>query len=418
MTEPSLHAKYERLVSAVQELSLARDLESVMKIVRVVARELTGADGATFILKDRDLCFYADEDAISPLWKGNRFPMENCISGWVMRNRSAVTISDIYLDSRIPHDAYRPTFVKSLAVVPIRTMDPIGAIGNYWATNYTPRDEELNLLHSLADTTAVALENIRVYQDLEQRVKERTLQLEEANNKLAATNAELETIAYSLSHDLRSPLRTIKINVGMLAERLQGNTDEETLHLAGKISRKVSTMQNLVSDLLTMFQVGKQDLKKTNVQQADMIREIVDEFREAESPRKILLELPENLPEAFVDTTLIRQVWVNLISNAVKYSKPKPETVIRIGFQLQENSTTYFVEDNGEGFDMSHYDKIFQPFQRLHSTSQFEGAGVGLAIVDRIIQRHDGKLWATSQLGKGSIFYFSIPREKQLCLPH
>ena len=283
MTEPSLHAKYERLVSAVQELSLARDLESVMKIVRVVARELTGADGATFILKDRDLCFYADEDAISPLWKGNRFPMENCISGWVMRNRSAVTISDIYLDSRVPHDAYRPTFVKSLAVVPIRTMDPIGAIGNYWATNYTPRDEELNLLHSLADTTAVALENIRVYQDLEQRVKERTLQLEEANNKLAATNAELETIAYSLSHDLRSPLRTIKINVGMLAERLQGNTDEETLHLAGKISRKVSTMQNLVSDLLTMFQVGKQDLKKTNVQQADMIREIVDEFREAES---------------------------------------------------------------------------------------------------------------------------------------
>ena len=411
MTEPSSQ-KYERLVSAVQELSLARDLDSVMKIVRVVARELTGADGATFILREKDLCFYADEDAISPLWKGNRFPIENCISGWVMKNRTPVAIADIYQDSRVPHDAYRPTFVKSLAVVPIRTINPLGAIGNYWATHHTPQEAELNLLRSLADTTAVALENIQVYQDLEQRVKDRTTQLEEVNGKLAASNAELETIAYSLSHDLRSPLRTIMINVGMLTERLQGNTDDETILLANKISRKVTTMQHLVTDLLTMFQAGKQDLKKTEVQQADMIQEIVDEFREAESPRTILLELPQNLPEAFVDATLIRQVWVNLISNAIKYSKLKPETKIRIGFQLQDNSTVYSIEDNGEGFDMSQYYKIFQPFQRLHSTAQFEGAGVGLAIVDRIIQRHEGKLWATSQVGKGSTFYFSIPREK------
>ena len=204
MTEPSSQ-KYERLVSAVQELSLARDLDSVMKIVRVVARELTGADGATFILREKDLCFYADEDAISPLWKGNRFPIENCISGWVMKNRTPVAIADIYQDSRVPHDAYRPTFVKSLAVVPIRTINPLGAIGNYWATHHTPQEAELNLLRSLADTTAVALENIQVYQDLEQRVKDRTTQLEEVNGKLAASNAELETIAYSLSHDLRSP---------------------------------------------------------------------------------------------------------------------------------------------------------------------------------------------------------------------
>jgi len=111
----------ERLVAAVQELSLARDLDGVMRVVRRVARELCGADGATFVLRDNGKCFYADEDAIEPLWKGRRFPMETCISGWAMLHREAVTIEDIYVDPRIPIDAYRPTFVKSLAMVPIRT---------------------------------------------------------------------------------------------------------------------------------------------------------------------------------------------------------------------------------------------------------------------------------------------------------
>ncbi len=126
----------QRLVSAVQELSLARDLETVMRIVRKVARELCGADGATFVLRDGDKCFYADEDAIAPLWKGKRFPLEACISGWAMMHREAVTIEDIYADARIPHDAYRPTFVKSLAMVPIRVADPLGAIGAYWARQH------------------------------------------------------------------------------------------------------------------------------------------------------------------------------------------------------------------------------------------------------------------------------------------
>ena len=128
---------------------------------------MTGADGATFVLRDGDFCFYADEDAISPLWKGQRFPMETCISGWAMNNRLPVAIEDIYADDRIPHEAYRPTFVKSLAMVPIRTLDPVGAIGNYWADSHQPTKEELELLQALADTTAVALENVHVYEELE-----------------------------------------------------------------------------------------------------------------------------------------------------------------------------------------------------------------------------------------------------------
>jgi hypothetical protein len=128
-----------RLVQAVQELSLTRSLPEVQRIVRTAARELTGCDGASFVLRDDDKCYYADENAIAPLWKGSRFPLEACVSGWAMLNRDSAVIPDIYRDVRVPHEAYRPTFVKSLVMVPIRKLDPIGAIGNYWANERTAR---------------------------------------------------------------------------------------------------------------------------------------------------------------------------------------------------------------------------------------------------------------------------------------
>lgn len=168
----------EQLVDVVQSLSLARDLATVMEIVRHAARRLTGADGATFVLRDNDKCFYAEEDAISPLWKGQRFPMSACISGWAMINRQPAVIEDIYADPRIPADAYRPTFVRSLAMVPIRTIDPVGAIGNYWATQHLPSPEQVKVLQALADITAVTMENVRVYEELEQRVRQRTSELQ------------------------------------------------------------------------------------------------------------------------------------------------------------------------------------------------------------------------------------------------
>lgn len=184
-----VHAKSAaHLVGVIQELSLARDLPTIQRIVRTAARQLTGADGATFVLRDNGKCFYADEDAIEPLWKGMRFPMEICISGWAMLNRTPAVIPDIYVDARIPVEAYRPTFVKSLAMVPIRTLDPIGAIGNYWAQPHEPTEEEVSILHALADTTAVAMENVRVYGELEDRVRQRTQELE-------AANAEIQRLA-------------------------------------------------------------------------------------------------------------------------------------------------------------------------------------------------------------------------------
>lgn len=173
-----------RLVQAVQELSLARDLPQIQKIVRKAARELTGCDGATFVLRDNGHCYYADEDAIAPLWKGKRFPLEMCISGWAMINRKPAVIPDIYVDARIPHDAYRPTFVNSLVMVPIRSLDPIGAIGNYWADSHPVTQEEVELLQSLADSTAIAMENVQIFGELEERVRMRTAELQSAKEAI------------------------------------------------------------------------------------------------------------------------------------------------------------------------------------------------------------------------------------------
>ncbi|MFS3128609.1 diguanylate cyclase domain-containing protein [Nocardioides sp. Bht2] len=165
----------ERLLDAVQALSMAPDLTEVQRIVATTARQLVGCDGVSFVLRDGDLCFYADEDAISPLWKGSRFPMSACISGWVMHNRTPAVIPDIYVDDRIPHDAYRPTFVQSLAMLPVRSLDPIAAIGAYWATEHTATPEELNLLQGLANAASIALDKVDVHRQLDQAVELRAL---------------------------------------------------------------------------------------------------------------------------------------------------------------------------------------------------------------------------------------------------
>jgi hypothetical protein len=155
------------LVGTVQRLSLAHSLEEIQEIVRVAARRLTGADGAAFVIRAGDYCYFADEDAITPMWKGQRLPLRSCIAGWAMLNGHPAAIEDIYADERVPHEPYRATLVKSVAVVPIRQHDPIGAITNFWTSRHRATASELGALQALADSTAVAMENVRINQELE-----------------------------------------------------------------------------------------------------------------------------------------------------------------------------------------------------------------------------------------------------------
>lgn len=403
MSYISTNRSIERLVVAIQELSLARDLDAVMHIVRTVARELTGADGATFVLREGDFCFYADEDAISPLWKGSRFPIQTCISGWAMINRKAAVIEDIYADERIPADAYRPTFVKSLAMVPIRTIDPIGAIGNYWADRRLPTEEEVTWLQSLADITAVTLENVQVYAELEQRVKDRTAQLLTANK-------ELEAFSYSVSHDLRAPLRAIHGYLEILIEDYGVTLDEGATKLVNRVITSATQMEQLIEGLLSFFKLSRKELLKTMVPMDEVVAEICESIREQEKERDITFRIGA-LPAIKADPVLIKQVWVNLVSNAVKYTRHKEIAFIEIDCAEKDGAFVYSVKDNGAGFDMQYANKLFGIFQRLHSVKEFEGTGIGLSIVERIVSNHGGQIWADAAVDKGATFCFALPKE-------
>lgn len=390
----------ERLVGAVQELSLARDIESIMGIVRCVARELCGADGATFVLRDDGKCFYADEDAISPLWKGSRFPMEACISGWAMLHREPVVIEDIYADARIPADLYRTTFVKSLAIVPIRTASPVGAIGNYWASHRRVTPDELKLLQALADSTSIAIENVQLISELEGRVRARTAQLE-------AANRELEAFSYSVSHDLRAPLRSISGFSLALEEDLGDRLDDNTRSHVGWIRSATARMGTLVDDMLSLARANRVELDAAPIDLSQIARAVADDLGAHAPGRRVSIAIADGLV-ASGSATLMRAAFENLLGNALKFTGRTADPRIEVGSTGTAGERVFFVRDNGAGFDMSLASRLFTPFQRLHSSQDFPGSGVGLATVQRIVHRHGGRIWAESEPGRGATFFFTL----------
>jgi len=391
----------EHLMSVVQDLSFARNLESITRIVRRAARELTGADGATFVLPDAGFCYYVDEEAIAPLWKGKRFPMQTCISGWVMQNGKTAVIEDIFDDPRIPVDAYRPTFVKSLAMVPIRSLHPVGAIGTYWATRRRPRAEEVRILQALANSTSVAMENVQLYSGLEQKVVERTARLQ-------LLNEELESFTHSVSHDLVAPLRRISGFAGLLAEEEQGKLSTSSEHYLSSIQRSVDNMQQLIFDLLEFSRTSRAELRPVSVDMNALVTEVWNELETDRKDRNLQWK-KDDLPHAQGDVALLKMVWTNLLSNAIKYTGRRDYAKVHVSAVVRDDELEYFVADNGAGFDMQFADKLFKVFQRLHRTDEFPGTGIGLANVGRIILRHGGRVWATSQLEAGATFHFALP---------
>lgn len=193
------------LVEMIEALSGARTIDQVAAVVRSSARRISGADGVAFVLRDGDQCWYVDEDAMSPLWKGARFPLTDCIAGWAMLNRQTVIIPDIYCDERVPHDAYRQTFVKSLVMTPVRPEDPAAVIGAYWARNHTPSAETVAKLQVMARATAAALENGRLYGSLNESLARHTFLLRELDHRVKNTLAAVQSIAFQTLRTAASP---------------------------------------------------------------------------------------------------------------------------------------------------------------------------------------------------------------------
>ena len=235
-------------------------------------------------------------------------------------------------------------------------------------------------------------------QKLEQKVEERT-------TELGAAYKELEAFSYSVSHDLRAPLRALNGYSKIIKEEYDDVLDDEAKRLLGNIQANSKKMGALIDDLLSFSKLGKKDIQKKTIDVDEMVNKILNE----ESVNYNATIKKDPLPEIKGDYSLLFQVWFNLISNALKYSVKKEKPEIVISSISSQHEITYFVKDNGAGFDMKYYDKLFGVFQRLHDSTDFEGTGIGLAIVNRIVTKHGGKVWGEGKLGEGASFYFSLP---------
>jgi PAS domain S-box-containing protein len=271
--------------------------------------------------------------------------------------------------------------------------DGSGAILYYEGTseNITERKEAENEIR-------------RLNEDLERRVQERTAQLE-------AANKELEAFSYSVSHDLRAPLRAIDGYTRIITEDYAPLLDGEGRRVCGVIQENARRMGQLIDDLLAFSRLGRTTLQSSTIDMETLADSVFHEVTSPEARERIEFHV-DRLPRVAGDPTLMRQVWTNLLSNAVKFSSKQEKAVIEVGSILKDGEFTYFVRDNGAGFDMRYVEKLFGVFQRLHSEREFEGTGVGLAIVQRVIQRHGGRVWAEGEEDRGASFFFTLPAER------
>jgi light-regulated signal transduction histidine kinase (bacteriophytochrome) len=239
----------------------------------------------------------------------------------------------------------------------------------------------------------------------EQTLAERTTQLETANN-------ELESFSYSVSHDLRAPLRAIDGYARMILKRQAGKFDEDTLSKFNVIRSSTQMMGQLIDDLLAFSRLGRKNMSMSMIDMDQLVREVWTILQDVNPGRNMIMTV-NGIPSGCGDRSLIKQVYFNLISNAVKFTKYRDAACIEAGGHTEGNENIYYVRDNGTGFDMAYYDKLFGVFQRLHSSDDFEGTGVGLATVQRIVHRHGGRVWAEGEVDEGATFYFSLPSSER-----
>ncbi|MDO9510517.1 MAG: CHASE3 domain-containing protein [Bacteroidales bacterium] len=242
----------------------------------------------------------------------------------------------------------------------------------------------------------------------EKEIKKMNETLEGKVIQLEAANKELEAFSYSISHDLRAPLRHIGGFIDLLIKNNSAQLNDSGLRFLNIISESSKEMGNLIDALLAFSRLGRSELQGTKINTKTMVSRVLDTFTDELAARNVEIRIAE-LPDSWGDENLLNQVWINLISNALKYSKNTEKAVIEIGGKMEDDKTIYYVKDNGVGFDMKYADKLFGVFQRLHKAKDFEGIGIGLANVNRIVMRHGGNCWAESEINKGTTFFFSNP---------
>jgi light-regulated signal transduction histidine kinase (bacteriophytochrome) len=275
-------------------------------------------------------------------------------------------------------------------------------------------DSPLTIRHNLRDV----LYNASVYRDEKEKVlgafasarditaqRKQEVRIKSLNEELEQRIIELESFSYSVSHDLRAPLRGIDGFIAIFLSKYFVKVDGEGQRLLGNVRRNVNKMGSLIDELLTLSRIGMKDIQITTINMDELVHTVLDELIEMKGKSTVTVN---SLTKARGDIALIKQVLVNLISNAFKYSNKTEKPLIEIGCKTEDGEVQYYVKDNGVGFDMEYSNKLFGVFQRLHDPQEYQGTGVGLAIVKRIIIRHGGRVWAEGKEGQGATFYFSL----------
>ena len=247
-------------------------------------------------------------------------------------------------------------------------------------------------------------------EQLELRVLERTRQLQASNERLQVANQDLEGFSYSVSHDLRAPLRAVVGFSRMLLDRMGTRLDAEDARLMNIVVDNASRMAELIDDLLTFSRLGRIQVARVPTDMRLLINEVLQDLLPLPGGVSVELNI-DDLPRCLADRNLMRQVWSNLLANAFKFSSKRTPPRVRVSGTVEDDVCHYVITDNGAGFDMRFYEKLFGVFQRLHAIDEFPGTGVGLAIVQRVVQRHGGRVWAEGVIDQGASFHFVLPRE-------
>jgi signal transduction histidine kinase/ActR/RegA family two-component response regulator len=425
------------LLDAVEALSGAQSMEEIVDIVRTMARDISGADGVTFVLRDGEECFYFDEDAIGPLWKGQRFAMTACISGWTMLNKQTAMIPDVYRDSRVPHEAYLSTFVKSLVMVPVRPDDPVAAIGAYWAETHNPSEHELELLETLARATSTAIENVMLRYSLRHEAEQAAAQAEEIQglyDALLQETAELmqaeeqlhqvqkmETIGKLIGgagHDFNNLLGVIVANLDLMAIRSEGRP--EVTELVQEAMEAALKGADLNQRLMAFARCQPQAPKTTDVNEAvNNVFKLLS--RTLGENIQINLALSPEPLSVFADQVQMEASITNLAMNA-------RDAMARGGTLSVTTSFCHFdgghsaggadllpgeyvlieVTDSGVGIPLELQDRIYEPF--FSTKDDGKGSGLGLPMVSGFMKQSGGRITVQSKVGAGTTFRMFLPR--------
>ena len=406
--EETQHARDEatQLYEITEQLASTTDMDSVLDLITAKATEMLKSLGSSILRFDEgsDSLVHAKSHNVPPaLVEQYAGRSGEGVSGLAFQESRPAWSSDISTDQNLTQTegatrrAIDRAGLRGVLAVPVIVRDqPYGVLNVIYQETHEFTDADIRLLQTLADSASVAIGNARFIEEIQQRTAE-----------LDATNQELEAFSYSVSHDLRAPLRGIDGFSQALLNEYSDVLDEQAQHYLERVRTGSERMGQLIDDLLALSQVTRGEMRRENVDLSDLSRTIVTGLQERDPQRQVEFVIQDGVV-LNGDTRLLRVALENLLGNAWKYTGKKQEARIEFGLTEDDGKRTCFVRDDGFGFDMAYADRLFGAFQRLHDASEFEGSGIGLATVQRIINRHGGQIWAESAPDQGATFYFTL----------